>query len=156
MVLRPNYILLKDNFLRYQPQIWNTTCLDSWLWFSSRFRVQHVYKIYILYKILFINHFHKLKPLTFLFFYWRTRVKVNVCKYVSLSLSWLLFDEERYSGNQYILWEGHYPDLTSCGCTSTAIKSLKPIPYVSLRRHQNKHPSCDISTQGFINGLVLD
>ncbi|XP_043087711.1 beta/gamma crystallin domain-containing protein 3 isoform X2 [Puntigrus tetrazona] len=42
---------------------------------------------------------------------------------------WLLFDEERYSGNQYILWEGHYPDLTSCGCTSTAIKSLKPIPY---------------------------
>uniref|UniRef100_A0A9J7XBK9 Tetratricopeptide repeat domain 3 n=1 Tax=Cyprinus carpio carpio TaxID=630221 RepID=A0A9J7XBK9_CYPCA len=43
--------------------------------------------------------------------------------------SWLLFDEERYSGNQYILGEGHYPDLTSCGCTSTAIKSLKPIPY---------------------------
>uniref|UniRef100_A0A8C1PH64 Beta/gamma crystallin 'Greek key' domain-containing protein n=1 Tax=Cyprinus carpio TaxID=7962 RepID=A0A8C1PH64_CYPCA len=41
----------------------------------------------------------------------------------------LLFDEERYSGNQYILGEGHYPDLTSCGCTSTAIKSLKPIPY---------------------------
>ncbi|XP_073686272.1 uncharacterized protein [Garra rufa] len=43
--------------------------------------------------------------------------------------SWLLFDEERYSGNQYILGEGHYPDLTSCGCASTAIKSLKPIPY---------------------------
>ncbi|XP_052463699.1 beta/gamma crystallin domain-containing protein 3 isoform X2 [Carassius gibelio] len=43
--------------------------------------------------------------------------------------SWLLFDEECYSGNQYILGEGHYPDLTSCGCTSTAIKSLKPIPY---------------------------
>uniref|UniRef100_A0A671P9Y9 Beta/gamma crystallin 'Greek key' domain-containing protein n=1 Tax=Sinocyclocheilus anshuiensis TaxID=1608454 RepID=A0A671P9Y9_9TELE len=42
---------------------------------------------------------------------------------------WLLFDEECYSGNQYILGEGHYPDLTSCGCTSTAIKSLKPIPY---------------------------
>lgn len=43
--------------------------------------------------------------------------------------SWLLFDEEGYSGNQYILGEGLYPDLTSCGCISTAIKSLKPIPY---------------------------
>ncbi|KAL1267250.1 hypothetical protein QQF64_002925, partial [Cirrhinus molitorella] len=43
--------------------------------------------------------------------------------------SWLLFDKERYCGNQYILEEGHYPDLTSCGCASTAIKSLKPIPY---------------------------
>ncbi|XP_067253339.1 beta/gamma crystallin domain-containing protein 3 isoform X3 [Chanodichthys erythropterus] len=43
--------------------------------------------------------------------------------------SWLLFDEEGYSGNHYILGEGLYPDLTSCGCISTAIKSLKPIPY---------------------------
>ncbi len=39
LVLRPNKIFLKANFLRYQPQIWNTTCLDL---FSSRFRVQHV------------------------------------------------------------------------------------------------------------------
>ncbi len=31
LVLRPNKILLKANFLRYQPQIWNTTCLDLWL-----------------------------------------------------------------------------------------------------------------------------
>ncbi|KAI7793429.1 hypothetical protein IRJ41_016607 [Triplophysa rosa] len=43
--------------------------------------------------------------------------------------SWLLFDEEGCSGNQYILGEGLYPDLTSCGCESTAIRSLKPIPY---------------------------
>ncbi|XP_056592456.1 beta/gamma crystallin domain-containing protein 3 isoform X2 [Triplophysa dalaica] len=43
--------------------------------------------------------------------------------------SWLLFDEEGCSGNQYILGEGLYPDLTSCGCVSTAIRSLKPIPY---------------------------
>ncbi|KAK7116902.1 hypothetical protein R3I94_023267 [Phoxinus phoxinus] len=43
--------------------------------------------------------------------------------------NWLLFDEEGYSGNQYILGEGLYPDLTSCGCLSSAIKSLKPIPY---------------------------
>jgi len=28
-----NKILLKSYFfLRYQPQIWNTTCLDLWLW----------------------------------------------------------------------------------------------------------------------------
>ncbi len=31
VVLRPNNILLKAHFLRYQPQIWNTTCLDLWL-----------------------------------------------------------------------------------------------------------------------------
>ncbi|XP_056094688.1 very large A-kinase anchor protein [Rhinichthys klamathensis goyatoka] len=43
--------------------------------------------------------------------------------------NWLLFDEEGYSGNQCILGEGLYPDLTSCGCLSSAIKSLKPIPY---------------------------
>ncbi len=28
VVLRPNKLLLKAHFLRYQPQIWNTTCLD--------------------------------------------------------------------------------------------------------------------------------
>ncbi|XP_051541585.1 uncharacterized protein LOC127433595 [Myxocyprinus asiaticus] len=43
--------------------------------------------------------------------------------------SWLLFDEEGYSGNQYILGEGLYPDLTSCCCASAVIKSVKPIPY---------------------------
>ncbi|XP_051981040.1 beta/gamma crystallin domain-containing protein 3-like [Xyrauchen texanus] len=43
--------------------------------------------------------------------------------------SWLLFDEEGFSGNQYILGEGLYPDLTSCGCASAVIKSVKPIPY---------------------------
>ncbi len=31
LILRPNKILLKAHFLRYQPQIWNTTCLDVWL-----------------------------------------------------------------------------------------------------------------------------
>ncbi len=31
VVLRPNNILLKAHFLRYQPQIWNTACLDLWL-----------------------------------------------------------------------------------------------------------------------------
>ncbi len=31
VVLCPNKILLKAICLRYQPQIWNTTCLDLWL-----------------------------------------------------------------------------------------------------------------------------
>uniref|UniRef100_A0A3B1K9M1 Beta/gamma crystallin 'Greek key' domain-containing protein n=1 Tax=Astyanax mexicanus TaxID=7994 RepID=A0A3B1K9M1_ASTMX len=43
--------------------------------------------------------------------------------------SWLLYDEKDYCGNQFVLGEGFYPDLTSCGCMTTAIKSLKPIPY---------------------------
>lgn len=43
--------------------------------------------------------------------------------------SWLLFDDYGFSGNQYILSEGLYPDLTSCGCPATAIRSLQPIPH---------------------------
>ncbi|XP_036379129.1 uncharacterized protein LOC118774100 [Megalops cyprinoides] len=43
--------------------------------------------------------------------------------------SWLLFDEEGCAGNQFVLGEGLYPDLISCGCVTTSIRSLKPIPY---------------------------
>ncbi|XP_058884163.1 uncharacterized protein LOC117972662 [Acipenser ruthenus] len=43
--------------------------------------------------------------------------------------SWLLFDEEGFAGNQFVLEEGLYPDLTSCGCMATSIKSMKPIQY---------------------------
>nr|XP_046160210.1 beta/gamma crystallin domain-containing protein 3-like [Oncorhynchus gorbuscha] len=43
--------------------------------------------------------------------------------------NWLLFDEDGYYGNQYVLGEGLYPDLISCGCVDTSVKSLRPIPY---------------------------
>ncbi|XP_014052599.1 uncharacterized protein isoform X1 [Salmo salar] len=43
--------------------------------------------------------------------------------------SWLLFDEEGCCGNQYVLGEGLYPDLISCGCVAASVKSLRPIPY---------------------------
>ncbi|XP_066507033.1 uncharacterized protein [Hoplias malabaricus] len=43
--------------------------------------------------------------------------------------SWLLYDEKGYCGNQFVLGEGLYPDLASCGCVEAAIKSFKPIPY---------------------------
>ncbi|XP_064207272.1 uncharacterized protein LOC135263319 isoform X1 [Anguilla rostrata] len=43
--------------------------------------------------------------------------------------NWLLFDEEGCTGNQFVLGEGLYPDLISCGCVATSVKSLKPIPY---------------------------
>ncbi|KAL4608726.1 very large A-kinase anchor protein isoform X1 [Arapaima gigas] len=43
--------------------------------------------------------------------------------------SWLLFDDESCGGNQFILREGHYPDLASCDCMAVSIKSLKPIPF---------------------------
>ncbi|KAG9351550.1 hypothetical protein JZ751_022801 [Albula glossodonta] len=33
------------------------------------------------------------------------------------------------AGNQFVLGEGLYPDLISCGCVAASIKSLKPIPY---------------------------
>ncbi|XP_046873042.1 uncharacterized protein LOC124465355 isoform X3 [Hypomesus transpacificus] len=43
--------------------------------------------------------------------------------------SWLLFEDEGFCGNQYVLGEGIYPDLISCGCLTTSVKSLRPIPY---------------------------
>ncbi|MBN3270481.1 CRBG3 protein, partial [Polyodon spathula] len=46
--------------------------------------------------------------------------------------NWLLFDEEGFAGNQFVLEEGLYPDLTSCGCMATSIKSMKPIQYASI------------------------
>ncbi|KAM9455461.1 uncharacterized protein Hap1MRO34_019191 isoform 2-T2 [Clarias gariepinus] len=42
---------------------------------------------------------------------------------------WLLYDERGFCGNQFVLEEGVYPDLTSTGCMATAIKSFKPIQY---------------------------
>ncbi len=38
----PKKILLKAHFLRYQPQICNTTCLDYWLLFLCSFKVKHI------------------------------------------------------------------------------------------------------------------
>ncbi|XP_078416571.1 uncharacterized protein LOC144691869 [Cetorhinus maximus] len=41
---------------------------------------------------------------------------------------WVLYDEKDYSGCQYVLEEGQYPDLDSLGCLSAKpIQSLKPI-----------------------------
>ncbi|KAK3521797.1 hypothetical protein QTP70_018284 [Hemibagrus guttatus] len=42
---------------------------------------------------------------------------------------WLLYDERGFCGNQFVLEEGFYPDLTSFGCMATTIKSFKPIQY---------------------------
>lgn len=48
-----------------------------------------------------------------------------------LFLSWLLYYQEDISDNQCVLEEGLYADLTSCGCPTSRVKSLKPIDYVS-------------------------
>lgn len=45
--------------------------------------------------------------------------------------SWLLYYQEGMSNNQCVLEEGLYADLTSCGCSTSKVKSLKPIDYVS-------------------------
>ncbi|XP_010891881.2 uncharacterized protein LOC105023987 isoform X1 [Esox lucius] len=63
--------------------------------------------------------------------------------------SWLLFDEEGCCGNQYILQEGHYPDLISCGCMATSVKSLKPIPY------SFSDPSISLFSLGSFEGLMM-
>ncbi|XP_036914877.1 very large A-kinase anchor protein isoform X2 [Sturnira hondurensis] len=52
------------------------------------------------------------------------------CSFKVLRGCWLLYYQEDISDNQCVLEEGLYADLTSCGCPTSAIKSLKPIDYV--------------------------
>lgn len=48
-----------------------------------------------------------------------------------LCSSWVLYDDEGYSGNQYVLSEGDYPSLSSMGCPpGCTIRSVKLIPMV--------------------------
>ncbi|KAM4046610.1 very large A-kinase anchor protein isoform 2-T4 [Anomaloglossus baeobatrachus] len=43
---------------------------------------------------------------------------------------WLLSYESDSGDNLCVLEEGHFPDLASCGCPTSEIKSIKPIDYV--------------------------
>lgn len=52
-----------------------------------------------------------------------------------LSCSWIAYDKEDFSGNQYVLEEGAYPDLSAMGCLpQTCLKSLRVLNIVSLER----------------------
>uniref|UniRef100_A0A4W4FNG3 PR domain containing 1b, with ZNF domain n=1 Tax=Electrophorus electricus TaxID=8005 RepID=A0A4W4FNG3_ELEEL len=43
--------------------------------------------------------------------------------------SWVLYDDTDFMGNQYVLSEGHYVNLTSMGCPSSCtIRSVKSVP----------------------------
>lgn len=47
--------------------------------------------------------------------------------------SWVAYDGENFSGNQYVLEEGHYPCLSAMGCLPGAsVKSLRFIDVVSM------------------------
>ncbi|CAK6441578.1 unnamed protein product [Pipistrellus nathusii] len=52
------------------------------------------------------------------------------CSFKVLRGCWLLYYQEDISDNQCVLEEGLYADLTSCGCPTSGVKSLKPIDYV--------------------------
>lgn len=52
------------------------------------------------------------------------------CSFKVLRGCWLLYYQEDISNNQCVLEEGLYADLTSCGCPTSEVKSLKPIGYV--------------------------
>ncbi|KAJ6660241.1 hypothetical protein lerEdw1_017941 [Lerista edwardsae] len=58
--------------------------------------------------------------------------------------SWIAYDKEDFSGNQYVLEEGAYPDLCAMGCLSqTCLKSLQVVnielsePVISLFEKEN-------------------
>lgn len=51
------------------------------------------------------------------------------------SCSWIAYDKENYSGNQYVLEEGAYPDLSAMGCLpQTCLKSLQVVNIVSYKK----------------------
>ncbi|NXP49392.1 CRBG3 protein, partial [Heliornis fulica] len=52
------------------------------------------------------------------------------CSFKVLRGCWLLYYQGEIADNHCVLEEGLYVDLSSCGCPTAAIKSLKPIQYV--------------------------
>ncbi|KAM6459494.1 beta/gamma crystallin domain-containing protein 1 isoform 2-T2 [Liasis olivaceus] len=61
-----------------------------------------------------------------------------------LSGSWIAYDKENFSGNQYVLEEGAYPDLSAMGCLpQTCLKSLQVVnielsePVITLFEKEN-------------------
>ncbi|XP_017307578.2 beta/gamma crystallin domain-containing protein 2 [Ictalurus punctatus] len=55
------------------------------------------------------------------------RRTVQSCRVVGGS--WVLYDVNSFSGNQYILSEGDYANLTSMGCSDNCVlRSVKPVP----------------------------
>ncbi|XP_053144366.1 beta/gamma crystallin domain-containing protein 1 isoform X2 [Hemicordylus capensis] len=61
-----------------------------------------------------------------------------------LSGSWIAYDKEDFSGNQYVLEEGAYPDLSAMGCLpQTCLKSLQVVnielsePVITLFEKEN-------------------
>ncbi|NWQ75555.1 CRBG3 protein, partial [Columbina picui] len=52
------------------------------------------------------------------------------CSFKVLRGCWLLYYQGEIADNQCVLEEGLYVDLSSCGCPTATIKSLKPIQYV--------------------------
>ncbi|XP_076974757.1 very large A-kinase anchor protein isoform X2 [Tamandua tetradactyla] len=52
------------------------------------------------------------------------------CSFKVLRGCWLLYYQGNISNNQCVLEEGLYADLTSCGCPTSRVNSLKPIDYV--------------------------
>ncbi|XP_046311242.1 very large A-kinase anchor protein [Marmota monax] len=52
------------------------------------------------------------------------------CSFKVLRGCWLLYYQEGVFYNQCVLEEGLYADLTSCGCPTSTVKSLKPIDYI--------------------------
>uniref|UniRef100_A0A8C4UQ27 Crystallin beta-gamma domain containing 3 n=1 Tax=Falco tinnunculus TaxID=100819 RepID=A0A8C4UQ27_FALTI len=52
------------------------------------------------------------------------------CSFKVLRGCWLLYYQGEITDNHCVLEEGLYVDLSSCGCPTAAIKSLKPIQYV--------------------------
>ncbi|NXG70815.1 CRBG3 protein, partial [Baryphthengus martii] len=52
------------------------------------------------------------------------------CSFKVLRGCWLLYYQGENTDNHCVLEEGLYVDLSSCGCPTATIKSLKPIQYV--------------------------
>lgn len=57
-----------------------------------------------------------------------------VSMFMQMTLSWLAFEGQNFTGKMYVLEEGSYPDLRAMGCVggSSSILSLQTAGFVSL------------------------
>lgn len=62
---------------------------------------------------------------------------------LSLTSSWLAFEEADCTGRLYVLEEGSYSDLKSMGCVQgTSILSLQTVGFVGVLKYSHRFRAC--------------
>lgn len=66
-----------------------------------------------------------------IFYFFKSISKAIKTQFNTVYFSWVVYENEQFSGNLYVLSEGDYPNLTSMGCPpDCSIRSVKIVPLV--------------------------